>query len=105
MQPSLDLGQLGDRQRLFKLSDSIYSSVLDMDGSITAADGDGRVRAPYSRQMYGPNMFELIKSIKQIFDPYNILNPGVKTASQEEVKALLRGDYSLAHRHEFLPRS
>jgi FAD/FMN-containing dehydrogenase len=86
MQPTLDLGQVGD-------------------GSITASAGDGRVRASYTREMFGPDIHNLMLKIKNTFDPYNILNPGVKTATQEDVKALMRGDYSLAHRHEFLPRS
>jgi FAD/FMN-containing dehydrogenase len=105
MQPTLDLGQVGDRQKLAKLTDSIYRSVIQMDGSITASAGDGRVRASYTREMYGPDIHNLMLKIKNTFDPYNILNPGVKTATQEDVKALMRGDYSLAHRHEFLPRS
>jgi FAD/FMN-containing dehydrogenase len=105
MQPMLDLGQLGDRQKLFKLAESVYRSAIEMDGSITAAAGDGRVRAAYSRMMYGQELHNLMLNVKKIFDPYNILNPGVKTASQEDVKALMRGDYNLAHRHEFLPRS
>jgi FAD/FMN-containing dehydrogenase len=105
MQPLLDLSQLGDRQKLFKLSDAIYKAAIAMDGSISAASGDGRMRASYSRAMYGPELHGIMLKIKKIFDPYNILNPGVKTASQEDAKALMRGDYSLAHRHEFLPRS
>jgi FAD/FMN-containing dehydrogenase len=105
MQPMLDLGQVGDRQKLAKLSDTIYKSVIGMDGSISASAGDGRVRASYAREMYGPEVHGLMMKIKKAFDPYNILNPGVKTASPEEVKALMRGDYSLAHRHEYLPRS
>jgi FAD/FMN-containing dehydrogenase len=105
MQPMLDLGQLGDRQKLFKLSDSIYRTAIKMGGSISAAAGDGRVRAPYSVLQYGPELHELMLKVKKIFDPYGILNQGVKTAREEEVKALLRGDYSLAHRHEYLPRS
>jgi FAD/FMN-containing dehydrogenase len=105
MQPLLDLSQLGDRQKLFKLSDAIYKSVIQMDGSISAGSGDGRIRAGYTYAMYGPQLHGLMMQVKKIFDPYNILNPGVKTANQEEVKALMRGEYSLAHRHEFLPRS
>jgi FAD/FMN-containing dehydrogenase len=105
MQPMLDLGQIGDRQKLVKLTDSIYKAAIQMDGSITASAGDGRVRASYTRSMYGPEIHNLMLKIKNSFDPYNILNPGVKTATQEDVKALMRGDYSLAHRHEFLPRS
>jgi FAD/FMN-containing dehydrogenase len=105
MQPLLDLSQLGDRQKLLKLNDAIYKAAVSMDGSISAANGDGRLRASYARSMYGPEIHNLMLQVKKIFDPFNILNPGVKTASQEEVKALMRGDYSLAHRHEYLPRS
>jgi FAD/FMN-containing dehydrogenase len=105
MQPMLDLAQVGDRQKLTKLSDAIYKAAIGMDGSITASAGDGRVRASYTRAMYGPEIHNLMLQVKKAFDPFNILNPGVKTASQEDVKALMRGDYSLAHRHEFLPRS
>ena len=105
MQPVLDLGQLGDRQRLFKFSDEIYRAVVEMEGSITASAGDGRVRAPYLSYQYGKDYNELLIKIKKIFDPYDILNPGVKTASQAQVKALMRGYYNLDHHHEHLPRS
>lgn len=105
MQPVLDLGKLGDRQKLFKLSDEIYGEAIRLGGSITASAGDGRVRAPYLRNLYGDDLYNLMMQVKRIFDPHNILNPGVKTASLENVKSLVRGDYSLGHRHEHLPRS
>lgn len=105
MQPMLDLGIVGDRQKLFKISETIYGVVKDLDGSLTAAVGDGRIRAPYVSTMYSPEFYELILKVKNIFDPYGILNPGVKTASASDVKALMRGEYNLAHHHEHLPRS
>ena len=105
MQPMLDLGQVGDRQKLFKLSEAIYDIARDLDGSITAAAGDGRTRAPYVSSVYSPEFYNLILKVKNIFDPYDILNPGVKTASAEEVRTLMRGEYNLAHHHEHLPRS
>jgi len=105
MQPVLDLGQVGDRQKLFKLANAIYKAVIEMDGTITAASGDGRVRAPYLKDLYGQPVYQLMMQVKQIFDPHNILNPGVKTGSAYDVKALMRGEYNLEHRHEHLPRS
>jgi len=105
MQPVLDLGQVGDRQKLFKLANAIYKAVIEMDGTITAASGDGRVRAPYLKDLYGQPVYQLMMQVKQIFDPHNILNPGVKTGSANDVKALMRGEYNLEHRHEHLPRS
>ncbi|MBA3757521.1 FAD-binding oxidoreductase [Candidatus Saccharibacteria bacterium] len=105
MQPMLDLGQTGDRQKLFRVAESIYSTVIEMGGSITASAGDGRVRAPYVERMYGRDLYHVMEQVKKIFDPYGILNPGVKSATREEVKGLMRGEYNLAHRHEHLPRS
>lgn len=105
MQPVLDLGQIGDRQKLFKLADAIYELAIDMGGSITGAAGDGRVRAPYTQRQLGHDLYGVMRQVKKIFDPYNILNSGVKTASREDVKAWMRGDYNLAHRHEHLPRT
>jgi FAD/FMN-containing dehydrogenase len=104
MHPVFDLGQVGDRQRLFKVSDVIYNTALTMGGNISAAAGDGRVRAPYMGHVYGQDAWQLMLAIKKIFDPYGILNRGVKTASAAEVKSLLRSGYS-HHYHEHLPRS
>lgn len=105
MQPMLDLGQVGDRQKLFRISEAIFDIVKDLDGSLTAAAGDGRIRAPYLTSAYSAEFYNLILKVKNIFDPYGILNPGVKTASTDEVKTWLRSDYSLDHHHEHLPRS
>lgn len=105
MQPVLNLGQLGDRQKLFKLSGAIYQVAIAMGGSFSAAAGDGRMRAPYLEQLYGADVYQLMMKVKKIFDPHGILNPGVKTADLNEVKALMRGEYTLGHHHEHLPRS
>lgn len=105
MQPLLDLGQLGDRQKLFRITDALYNAVVEMGGSLSASAGDGRVRSPYLSRLYGPEMYSLMLQVKKIFDPHNMLNPGVKTGNNADLKALMRGEYNLAHHHEHLPRS
>ncbi len=104
MHPVLDLAQIGDRQKLFRVADSIYDTALTFGGSITASSGDGRVRAPYTHRMYGQEAYRLMLQVKKIFDPHGILNRGAKTASADEVKAMLRNDYSPG-RHEHLHHS
>jgi FAD/FMN-containing dehydrogenase len=103
MNPVLNLGQVGDRQKLFKVSDIIYKTAVTMGGSITGSAGDGRIRAPYMGHVYGPEMHQVMMRVKKIFDPHGILNRGVKTASAAEVKTYLRSEYSRSH-HEHLPR-
>jgi FAD/FMN-containing dehydrogenase len=105
MQPILDLSQLGDRQRLFKISDAVYSLAISLGGSTSAGSGDGRMKAPYLKRLYGPELYAVMMQVKKIFDPHGILNPGVKTASVDDIKTLLRSSYSPAHRYNHLPRS
>lgn len=104
MYPALNLASVGDRQKFFKLADAIYRLAIESGGSLSAAAGDGRLRAPFAFWQYSPEYYELIKQVKKIFDPHGILNPGVKTASLEDVKTLMRAEYNLGH-HEHLPRS
>jgi len=104
MHPVLDLAQTGDRQRLFRVADMVYNAALNMGGSISAAAGDGRVRAPYMGHVYGPEVQQVMWQVKKTFDPYGILNKGVKTATAEDVKAMMRTGYAHSS-HQHLPRS
>ena len=47
------------------------------DGSLKAEHGTGRNMAPFVEYEWGKDAFEVMKRIKKIFDPDNILNPGV----------------------------
>lgn len=106
MQPLLDLSQVGDRQKAIRLMDEYYALVIGLGGSTSAEHGDGRLRAPYLSKLYGPEVYGLFQKVKTIFDPYNILNPGVKVnASLEDIKPLIRHEYSLGAWYDHLPRS
>ena len=105
MRPVLDLNQTGDRQKLFKLQDGLYAAAIQLGGSISAGNGDGRIRAPYIPLQYGEELYQLMLQVKKIFDPHNILNPGVKTATTNEIKRLLRTGYDVARFASHLSRS
>ena len=51
--------------------------VKKYDGSLKAEHGTGRNMAPYVEYEWGEKAFNVMKRIKEIFDPQNILNPGV----------------------------
>lgn len=106
VQPFLDLTQVGDRQKIFKIMDDYYKMVIEMGGSTTGEHNDGRLRGPYLPVLYGKDMYELFCQVKEIFDPYNILNTGVKIGvkRQDQVKNL-RHEYSISHLYDHLPRT
>ena len=51
--------------------------VRKYDGSLKAEHGTGRNMAPFVEYEWGTKAFEVMKRLKAIFDPQNILNPGV----------------------------
>ena len=105
-QPVLDLAQVGDRQKVFRLMDDYYAMVISLGGSVSAERNDGRLRALYVEKQYGTDVYALFTRVKQIFDPYSILNPGVKLGTtQEDLKGLVRSDFGLGHIYNHLPRS
>ena len=104
--PQIDLSQLGDRQKTFRVMDEFYNLVIALGGSTSAQNNDGRIRAPYLEKLYGPEAYVLFNQLKAVFDPYNILNPGVKLGvTIEDIKPLLRNSYSLNKVHDHLPRA
>lgn len=106
MQPFLDLSQVGDRQKAFKIIDEYYSLVISMGGSTSGEHSDGRLRAPYLKKLYGEQVYSVFQKVKQAFDPYDLMNPGVKMdVSIDDIKPLLRHEYSMDHLAHHLPRS
>jgi len=106
MQPFLDLSQVGDRQKVFKIIDDYYKMIIGMGGSTSGEHNDGRLRAPYLKQLYGDELYVLFGKVKHIFDPYGTLNPGVKlNVTIEDIKPLLRSEYSMEHLYDHMPRT
>lgn len=104
--PFFDLSQLGDRQRAFRLYEEYYKLVISLGGVLSGQNGDGRLRAPMLPVSYGEQGYVLLQKVKKIFDPYNILNPGVKIdVTMDDIKPQLRNSYSLDHLYNHMPRS
>jgi D-lactate dehydrogenase len=58
--------------------DDIVDLVVDKyDGSLKAEHGTGRNMAPFVQREWGDRIYNAMREIKTIFDPDNMLNPGV----------------------------
>ena len=51
--------------------------VVKHGGSCSGEHGDGRARSELLPIMYSPAAIELFAGVKALFDPSNLLNPGV----------------------------
>lgn len=74
VRPFLDLGNPQDQERLARLSEAIYSKVLQYGGCISGEHALGLSRASLAHRQLGPRL-ELFRQIKQIFDPTDVLSP------------------------------
>ena len=59
-------------------------------GSVSGEHGDGRARGELLRFMFSPEMLDLFARVKHVFDPDNLLNPGVLAAPMDEAEAASR---------------
>jgi D-lactate dehydrogenase len=65
-----------DRYEAF-MDDVCELVAVKYSGSLKAEHGTGRNMAPFVELEWGSDAYELMKRIKNIFDPKNLLNPGV----------------------------
>ncbi|MBQ2821176.1 MAG: FAD-binding oxidoreductase [Thermoguttaceae bacterium] len=59
------------------MNDVIELVVQKYDGSLKAEHGTGRNMAPFVEIEWGKDLFGIMREIKTLFDPKNLLNPGV----------------------------
>jgi glycolate oxidase len=70
--------------RLKPAIEELVETAIEMKGTLSAEHGAGITRAAHMERQLGPAM-EVMRQIKQTFDPENILNPG--KMALEKVKA------------------
>ena len=67
-----------DVKRYEDLMEDVKKLVVDKyDGSLKAEHGTGRNMAPFVRHEWGDDAFQVMKAVKELFDPKGLLNPGV----------------------------
>jgi len=87
--PLMDLTDDHVRSIIPALAKEVFDLVFEFEGTMAAEHNDGLVRGPFLEQMYGEDIYQVFKKIKEIFDPKNIFNPHKKTDATWE--------YSLNH--------
>ncbi len=71
------------------IAEDVSNLVLEFGGALSGEHGDGLVRSPFMRKMFGPVLYEAFRTIKRTFDPDGIFNPG-KIVDSPPLSANLR---------------
>ena len=56
--------------------EELFKTAIELGGSLTAEHGIGLSKAPFMNLEHDAVSMDLMRSIKRMFDPHNILNPG-----------------------------
>ena len=72
----LDKGNEDEERRAEDAVKEVFKTALDMKGTISGEHGVGLSKQPYIRMELSDREIELMRGIKKVFDPKNILNPG-----------------------------
>ncbi len=91
LRPELDLENISDRKKFTKIAQEVADLIKKYHGSLSGEHGDGRVRGPFLKQMFGEEVYKFHQQIKDTFDPDNIFNPG-KILANKPIDIDLRVD-------------
>ena len=62
--------------RVERAVEEVFDLAIRYGGSITGEHGVGITKANFMRKMFKPQEMEIMKGIKKVFDPNNLINPG-----------------------------
>ena len=76
VRPVINLKTVDGVNQFAAIADEVANLVLEFGGALSGEHGDGMVRSPFMSRMFGPDLYEAFREIKQTFDPHNLFNPG-----------------------------
>jgi len=76
IRPYLDLSLPEGIVKMGNIAADVFELAWSLGGTISGEHADGLLRAAFIQKQYGPEFYELLKGIKDIFDPAGLMNPG-----------------------------
>lgn len=87
--PLMDIENPKDDAKLEPVMRELIPIVLKYGGTMAGEHNDGMVRGPWLPAVFGDEMFQIFKQVKEMYDPQYIFNPHKKTDAS--------WDYSMDH--------
>ncbi|WP_321778482.1 FAD-binding and (Fe-S)-binding domain-containing protein [Sulfurimonas sp.] len=97
-----DFSNKKEIDRYKKFMDEVVALVVSYDGSLKAEHGTGRNMSPFVELEWGAQAYEMMKKVKKLFDPLNILNTGV--IINDDSEAHLKNLKPMPQTHELVDK-
>jgi FAD/FMN-containing dehydrogenase/Fe-S oxidoreductase len=75
LRPIINLKTKEGNQLFRTIAEEVATLVKKYKGSLSGEHGDGRLRGEFIKQMVGEKNYQLLKEVKQAWDPHHIFNP------------------------------
>ena len=76
IRPVVNLKTSDGVEKFRRIAELVAELVLEFGGALSGEHGDGLVRAPFQKKMFGPVLYDAFCEIKRTFDPEGLFNPG-----------------------------
>jgi FAD/FMN-containing dehydrogenase/Fe-S oxidoreductase len=76
VRPVLNMKDPKDVATMRAVAEECFALVREYKGSHSGEHGDGLVRSEFHAPMFGPRIVRAFETVKDAFDPHNMLNPG-----------------------------
>jgi FAD/FMN-containing dehydrogenase/Fe-S oxidoreductase len=76
IRPYLDLSDPAEVEKMRSIANDVFELAWSLGGTISGEHATGLVRAAFLRRQYGDEFYELLRAIKNVFDPDGLMNPG-----------------------------
>lgn len=86
-----DANDLEEMKRVEKAVTEIFEAAIELGGTLSGEHGIGTLKAPFLEMELGEVGVDMMKRIKQAWDPNNILNPGKIFAEKGQKFSLTNG--------------
>jgi FAD/FMN-containing dehydrogenase/Fe-S oxidoreductase len=99
LRPLFDLRTPAGLAMFRDVATDVAALVKKYRGSLSGEHGDGRLRGEFIRTMVGDECFQLLVSVKRLFDPQEIFNPGkiIDTPPMDTSLRIIPGDSEPHH--------
>ncbi len=102
IRPLISLKDEEGINKMVSIGDAVSDLIKEFGGSMSGEHGDGIVRGVWTRKMFGDQIYNAFRELKQTWDPQGIMNPG-KIIDTPPMTENLR--YGMAYQAAELPTS
>ncbi len=76
IRPFVDVADDAQVRAMRAVAEEVKDLVAEYGGVNSSEHGDGLVRSEFNRSIFGDELYEAMRSVKRLFDPADLMNPG-----------------------------